>query len=58
MKSVDYGECPCKDGESILYNTLVGFQPSDDRSAFTLFALTKRGTVLVTDLYCKVHSMK
>ena len=55
MKSIYCGPCPCEGRESIIYNTLVGFCPGSDPSAFTLFALTKSGTVLVTDLYCSVR---
>ena len=55
MKSIYCGPCPCEGRESIIYNTLVSFCPGSDPSAFTLFALTKSGTVLVTDLYCSVR---
>ena len=56
MKSIYCGACPCEGRESIIYNTLVGFCPASDSSAFTLFAITKSGTILVTDLYCSVTS--
>ena len=54
MKSIYCGPCPCEGRESIIYNTLVGFCPGSDPSAFTLFALAKSGLILVTDLYCTV----